>query len=188
MPPLEALAALLIVINVALVARRSILNYAFGIAGVIVYAWVFYDARLYSDALLQLFFLAAQLYGWANWARAQAVAGEVVVERLSWRARARWLLAIVLAALGWGALMARYTDAASPLLDASVAMASVAAQLLMARRKLENWYVWVLVNALSIVLYASRGLWWTFALYCLLLVIAVWGLVQWRQVERVRAA
>lgn len=181
MSPIEALAALLIVINVALVARRSILNYAFGIAGVLLYAWVFWGARLYSDALLQGVFLIAQIYGWANWSRAAAREGEVVVGRMSNAARIGWTIATATAALGWGTLMARLTDAAVPYLDASVAMASIAAQLLMAQRKVENWWVWVLVNALSLVLYASRGLWWTFALYAVLLVIAVWGLAQWQR-------
>ena len=184
MSPVEAVAAVLIIVNVVLVARRSIANYPFGIAGVLLYAWVFWNARLYSDALLQGVFLAAQLYGWANWSRAVARQGDVQVGRLSGPARARWVIATVAAALGWGTLMARLTDAAVPYLDAAVAMASIAAQLLMAQRRVENWWAWVLVNLMSLALYASRGLWWTFGLYTMLLGIALWGLAQWQRAAR----
>jgi nicotinamide mononucleotide transporter len=181
---IEIVAALLVAVNVALVARRSIWNYPFGIAGVVTYAWVFWNARLYSDTLLQFVFLGAQLYGWANWARSQSLAGEVVVLRLGAGARLAWAAGIVVATAGWGALMHRYTDAAAPWLDAGVAMTSIAAQWLMARRLIENWVLWILVNALSVVLYAWRGLWPTFALYVVLLALAAWGLAQWRRAAR----
>lgn len=180
----EAVAALLIIANVALVAMRSIWNYAFGIAGVIVYAWVFYHARLYSDMLLQGFFLTAQLYGWRHWSRSLEDQGEVVVGRLTSAKRLGWVAGIAAAAAAWGTLMHRLTDAASPWLDASVAMTSIAAQVLMSRQKIENWWLWILVNALSVVLYASRGLWPTFALYVVLLGIAVWGLIRWQAATR----
>ena len=85
---LEVLASLLIVANVVLVARRSIWNYAFAIAGTAIYGWVFFEARLYSDTGLQLFFVIVNLYGWRHWSRGIATAGEVRVGRLSAAARA----------------------------------------------------------------------------------------------------
>lgn len=184
----EAVAAFLIVINVALVALRSIWNYAFGIVGVIVYGWFFYHQRLYSDALLQVFFLVAQVYGVVGWSRNAAAEGEVTVGRLSTAARWRWVGGIVLASVVWGTLMHRYTDAASPWLDAAVAMTSIAAQLLMAQRRVENWWLWVAVNLLSITLYASRGIWITFVLYLALLMVSLWGLARWRRAESQRIA
>ena len=74
MSPVEGVAALLILANVWLVARRSIWNYAFGIIAVAIYGAVFFDAKLYSDTLLQVFFLVVQLYGWRQWRRSQATA------------------------------------------------------------------------------------------------------------------
>ena len=67
MSPIEIAAVLLGLVNVTLVVRRSVWNYPFGIAMVVLYADIFFDAKLYSDALLQLFFLAVQFYGWWNW-------------------------------------------------------------------------------------------------------------------------
>lgn len=187
MSPIEGVAALLILINVWLVARRSIWNYAFGIAGVAIYGVVFCRARLYSDMLLQVFFLVLNLYGLAQWRRSQVDAGEVVVERLGVGKRFLWGGGIALAILMWGWLMHHFTDAALPWWDASVAMTSIAAQLLMAWRKLENWWLWIVADLLSIGLYIYKSridplhpLWITAALYVVLLVISIWGLARWR--------
>jgi nicotinamide mononucleotide transporter len=188
MSPTEGVAALLVLVNVWLVARRSIWNYAFGIAGVAIYAIVFFRAKLYSDTLLQLFFLVVQFYGLWQWRRSQADAGEVVVERLAAGARIGWLAGILVAVAGWGWLMHRFTDAALPWWDASVAMTSVAAQILMSVRKIENWWLWITANILSIGLYAAKGLWITMGLYILLLGISVWGLARWRIARQGAAA
>jgi len=188
MSPAEGIAALLVLANVWLVARRSIWNYAFGIAGVAIYGVVFFRAKLYSDALLQIFFLVVQVYGLWQWRRSAIDAGEVVVERLTVRDRLAWFAGILVAVAGWGWLMHRFTDAALPWWDASVAMTSVAAQILMSVRKLENWWLWIAANILSIGLYAAKGLWITTALYVLLLGISIWGLARWRAARQGAAA
>jgi nicotinamide mononucleotide transporter len=181
MSPVEGLAALLVLANVWLIARRSIWNYAFGLVGVAIYGIVFFRAKLYSDMLLQIFFFVVQLYGWRQWIRSRAAAGEVVVERLAWRARALWSVGIAIAIVGWGWLMHRFTDASFPWWDASVAMISIAAQILMSVRKIENWWLWIAANILSIGLYAAKALWITTGLYVILLAISVWGLIEWKR-------
>ena len=184
MSKLELLAALLVLINVALVARRSVWNYAFAIAGVALYAWIFYEAKLYSDMLLQGFFLIINLYGWRHWSRSLATAGTVTVSRLGAAERALWLAGIALATVAWGAAMHRLTDAALPFVDAGIAMASIAAQILLSRQKLENWLLWIAVDLVAIGVYATRDLWPTAALYVLLLGVSIWGLRDWRRAER----
>jgi nicotinamide mononucleotide transporter len=183
---LEWIAAGLGVVNVALVVRRSIWNYPFGLAMVALYFFVFFEARLYSDALLQIFFFAVQLYGWWNWVRASG-AGEVPVAVLTPRARLFWIAGTAAASLVWGLGMARYTDAAAPLIDAAVAGTSIAAQILMARRRIENWVLWILVDAVAIGLYASRDLYATSALYALFLLLSILGLISWRRALRAQA-
>lgn len=182
---LEWFAAILGLICVALVVRRSILNYAFGIASTALYFWVFFGAKLYSDALLQLFFVAVNAYGWINWRRAQAKFGDVAVELLSPAARWRWAAAGIAAWIGWGSLMHRFTDASYPWPDAGIAIASVAAQILMAQRKLENWVLWIAVDLAAIPLFAAKALWVTTALYALYLALAVAGLAGWHRARRV---
>lgn len=188
MNPLEITASALLLVNIALVARRSIWNYPFAIAAVSLYAVLFFRAKLYSDMLLQGFYVALNLYGWANWARSKARAGEVVVLALGWRARAAWIAGCAAATAGWGALMHHVTDAALPWWDAGVAMTSVAAQILLSRRYIENWALWIAVDLVAAPLFASRGLWLTAAVYLVLLGLSVWGLVDWRRAHRRRAA
>jgi nicotinamide mononucleotide transporter len=80
--------------------------------------------------------------------------------------------------------MARYTDAAAPWWDAAVAMGSIAAQILLAQRRLENWIAWIMVDIVAIALYAHRGLTLTAALYVLFLGMCIVGWLQWRRAER----
>lgn len=185
---LEWVAAGLGVINVALVVRRSIWNYPFGLAMVSLYFVVFTEAKLYSDALLQVFFVVVQLYGWRNWVRARAEAGEVPVGLMTARERIGWGAATLAVSLAWGLAMARFTDAVAPVVDAGVAGFSVSAQLLMARRRIENWVVWIGVDIVAIGLYASRGLNWTAGLYGLFLILCLFGLRDWLRALRAQQA
>lgn len=184
MSVIEWVAALLGIACVALGAVRSIWNYAFGIASVALFGFVFFEAKLYSDTLLQIFFVAANLYGLINWRRSQAEAGDVVVEVMSHRARVVWAVAGVAAIVTWGWLMHRYTDASYPWPDAAIAITSVVAQILMARRCLENWLLWIAVDIASIPLYAAKGLWITMGLFVVYLGLAIWGYADWRKVLR----
>ena len=189
MNPLEYAAAALGVINVALVVRRTVWNYPFGIAMVSLYFFVFLEARLYSDALLQVFFLVVQLYGWRNWLQAKSAAGgDIPVQLMSGRERMLWLAGLAAASTVWGLAMDRYTDAAAPVVDAFVAGFSIGAQILMARRYLENWVLWIAVDVVAIGLYWSRGLQVTAGLYFIFLLLATTGLIEWRRAWRAQAA
>jgi nicotinamide mononucleotide transporter len=178
---IEIAAALLGVINVLLVVRRSVWNFPFGIAMVSLYFFVFWDAKLYSDALLQVFFLLIQLYGWWAWINADRLDDGVAVSWLGRNDRLRWLAGTALATVIWGIGMARYTDAAAPMTDATVAGLSVSAQILQSLRKVESWVLWVTVDVLAIGLFSWRGLGVTATLYGLFLVLATIGLFEWRR-------
>lgn len=182
METLENVAVLLGLINIILVVRRSLWNYPVGIAMVALYFFIFSAEKLYSDALLQIFFLVVQLYGWWSWLQARDDAGEVVVRSLPAQATILWLLAIATATLLWGWLMHRYTDAAFPWWDASVAMISVGAQILLSRRYIENWPLWVLVDAVAMGLYHAKGLEKSAMLYGVFLLVALWGWREWLKV------
>lgn len=187
MSMLEIIAVILGLANILLIVRRSLWNYPFGIAMVTLYFFIFLDAKLYSDALLQVFFLALNLYGWRHWRRAQQSEG-VPVRWLGLPALLGWAGAGLAASLLWGLLMQRGTDAAAPYWDASIAIYSVLAQLLMARRYVDNWLGWILVDALAVPLYWSKGLELTAGLYALFLLISCAGLLEWMRARRRKAA
>lgn len=184
MTSIETIAFVLGVINVTLVVRRSVWNYPFALAMVALYAIVFRDARLYSDMLLQGFFFVVNLYGWAAWRAEAAAHGSVTVGTMTPAARWRWAAGCLVATLAWGALMHRFTDAAYPWWDAGIAIVSIAAQWLLAQRRIENWVLWIAVDIASIALYAAKGLRLTTALYVVFLALAVWGLVDWTRARR----
>lgn len=185
---LEWIAAGLGVVNVALVVRRSVWNYPFGLAMVSLYFFVFTEARLYSDALLQIFFVAVNLYGWWNWLEARKATGEVPVGVMRWNARLLWIGGTAAACLIWGLGMARFTDAAAPMIDAAIAGTSVAAQILLARRRIENWLLWILVDLVAAPLFWSRGLFYTSGLYALFLLLSVAGLIGWSRQLRAQGS
>jgi nicotinamide mononucleotide transporter len=179
MNPVEWIAAALGLATVALVVTRSMWNYPFAIAMVSLYFFVFWDARLYSDALLQVFFLVINLYGWANWLRSKHQAGEVLVGAMAPAERALWLGVTAVASLAWGWVMMTYTDAAAPVWDALIAGGSVAAQILQARRRVECWLLWIAVDLIAIPLYWTRDLHATSMLYVVFLAMSAAGLVGW---------
>lgn len=179
MSPLEIVAALLGLVTVALVVRRSVWNYPFALVMVGLYFIVFFEAKLYSDALLQIFFFTINCYGWLAWSRAPRVADGVEVGLLDERSRPLWLAATVAGSLALGWVMATFTDASAPYVDAAVAGSSVAAQLLQSLRKVESWLMWIVANLIAVPLYMWKGLMPTSVLYMLFLAMAVAGFVAW---------
>lgn len=184
MSALEWIATLLGIACVALAAIRSVWTFPIAIGSVTLLGIVVFDARLYSDALLQVFFVIANLYGWRVWRRSQERTGQVVVDRMRIGSRIAWGAGTFAAAITWGAGMHFATDASYPFWDAAIGAASIVAQLLMARRKLENWVVWIAVDLASIPLYLAKGLDLFAGLYVIYLGLAFWGLVDWRRAER----
>lgn len=177
---LEWIAAAFVLVNVALVALRSVWNYPFALVAVTLYAFVFFEAKLYSDMLLQGFFFVLNLYGWAAWMRARD-AGGVPVGWMTHRARVGWASATIAAWFGWSFLMDRHTDAIAPWVDGAIAMLSITAQWLLARRRVESWFLWILVDLIAVPLFAWRGLYATSAVYVVLLGLSIDGFIQWRR-------
>ena len=183
---LETIAVVLGMMNIIFIIRRSIWNYPFGIAMVSCYAWIFYGAKLYSDALLQLFFFVVQIYGWWVWSRAASDAEDhkIPVLQLNKVNQLAVLGGCLILTLGWGTMMARMTDAHYPYWDGAIAMISVVAQLLLARRYVENWVLWIIVDILAVGLYWTKALHLTAILYGLFLLLAIVGLIQWWKIHR----
>jgi nicotinamide mononucleotide transporter len=184
MNPLEIFAVALGIANVGLLVRRSIWNFPFGLAMVACYFVIFREARLYGESWLQVFFFAAQGWGWWLWARAGGMAQTVKVEWMGWRARSFALVLVGVSSIGIGWAMARFTDAALPYADATIAGASVVAQVLLAMRKTENWALWIAIDVLSIWVYLDRALYLTAGLYVAFLVLATMGLMAWARATR----
>jgi len=180
----EVVATLLGLLGVGLMVRQHVWAWPVGIVQVILSAWVFWAARLYSDAVLQGIFLVLQAYGWWAWTLGRTRAGETLpVTRLGGRGAAGFTLAGLLATAAWGEGMRRLTDAALPHADAFILVFSVLAQWLQARKRLECWLVWIVVNFAAVGVYAARGLLLFAGLYAVFLFLALVGYRAWRRTE-----
>ena len=177
--PIEMIAVFCGLANVGLIIRRSIWNYPFGFLMVILYARIFYDYQLYSDALLQVYFFLIQFYGLYYWLKGRADDGRIIVEYLP---RKQYGIYLGIGLFGWltlSSLMSSFTDASYPFWDGAIAALSVLAQFLLSRRHIESWYLWIVVDLLAIGLFYTKGLEPTAALYGVFLVLATIGLLQW---------
>ena len=152
------------------------------------YAWLFAVNRIYGDAGLQVFFALTSLWGWWQWLfgrRAGAGPGERLrVVRLAPRQMLALALAWLALWLGLGLGLARLTDSDVPWLDAFPTAGSLIGQVLLGRKVLENWPVWMLVNLSSIALFTYKQLWLTALLYGLFIGTALAGWLRWRAVWR----
>jgi nicotinamide mononucleotide transporter len=181
---LEWTAAAFGVVNIALLVWRSVWNYPFGMVMVLLYIAVFFSQRLYAESGLQVFFFLAQGYGWWLWVKAgkgevNDGMGRVPVRWLDPMSRAVWLVATAAVSLNLGWIEHRFTSAQMPYADSAIAIASVAAQMLLAFRRVENWMLWIAIDVASIMLYIDRGLYPTAGLYGGMLVMSIVGLREW---------
>lgn len=196
--PLELAAVLTGIACVWLVARSNIWNFPVAIVSCALFIVIFVRQKLYSDAGLQVAFIALAGYGWWNWLRRPAIgphleAVEPVAATLPiTRTPARlWavLLGLGLAyALIAGYLLGHYTDAALPYYDSATTAVSLVAQYQLSRRQLENWLLWLGVDVVYVGMYWSRDLPLVSLLYALYLALAAYGFWQWLREYRQQAA
>jgi nicotinamide mononucleotide transporter len=185
MTVVEGIAAACGLLCVWLTVRQNILCWPTGLVQVALYIGVFYQARLYSDLILHVIYVFMQIYGWYHWLHGGRQLTQLKVTTLSLSSLTAWLVIAAAASISWGYLMTKYTDAAAPYADAFVAVASLIAQWLMARKKLESWHFWIAVDTVAIGVYLYKELFITTALYSVFLVLAVLGYVQWRRTIQV---
>jgi len=183
--PLEIAGFVLSVAGVWLTARQNIWCWPVGIASVVVYAIVFLEVKLYSDASLQVIYIFLQAYGWYVWLKTGPnPATQRPVGRISPAMRVA-LAAIGVAGTGLlGFLMATRTDAALPWWDAGTTAFSLVAQWLQARKAIECWPLWIAVDIVYVGIYLAKDLQLTAVLYVIFIALAAYGWQQWRSDSR----
>lgn len=180
MSPIELAAAGLTLLSVVLTVRRSLWLWPTGIVGTLLYGWVFFGAKLYFSTGLQVFFLVVQVYGWWFWMRGDK-GDEPPIAMLGWPRAWGLLLLTAGASAGLGWLAGQVSDAHASIPDAALTGLSVVAQMLLSRKVLENWLLWIVTDVIAIGVYAGQSLAATAVLYMVLLGMACWGLWEWRR-------
>ena len=177
----EIIAVIFSLLCVWLSIRRNVLNWLVGIIGVSAYAVLFFREKLYADLVLQAFFFVQGIYGWLVWSKSKQQDDEILVGWLSRSERIRQVFAVLLITIGWAYTLIKFTDASVPFVDAFAATTSFAANWLMARRKIESWLLWITADAVYIGLFWYKELYLSCGIYVVFLIMAVTGLLQWRQ-------
>ena len=177
---LEIAAFVLALLMVWANLRVNAVGWPLAIVSSLMYALLFADSKLYGEAGLQFVFVALALWGWWQWLRGHLADGQrLPVRRMLLRER---LLALALTLTAWpllGLLLSHATDSDVPWFDALPTAASITGQVLLGRKFIDNWAVWLGVNIVSVALFATKGLWLTVLLYALFAALSVVGWRAW---------
>jgi nicotinamide mononucleotide transporter len=172
--------------SIFLAARNSIHLWWTTIVGCVLFAYVFFGAKLYADVTLQAFFIVASSVGWWRWLHGLQGA-ELPIRHSPPSLIAASGAAAVVVSAGYGSLLYRFTDAYAPFLDSIILAFSVVGQLLLIGRRVETWWCWLIVNTIAVPLYASRELYLTAVLYFAFWVNAIVALGRWKRLAVVTA-
>ncbi len=177
----EVAAVLLALAYLVLVIRENILCWVAAILSTTIYIVLMFQASLYMESALQVFYIAMAVYGFYSWRHGDNPGEDLQVT--SWPIGRNFLpiLLITLATLTSGYLLDRMTEAAMPYLDSFTTWGAIVATWMVARKVIQNWHYWFIIDSVSIYLYITRGLYLTALLFALYLVLIVVGYREWRK-------
>jgi nicotinamide mononucleotide transporter len=175
-------------------AREHIINWAIGLINIICFYVIFYRSALYSDMFLQIFFFGTGVYGWYEWSRRNTQdLPKIKIDLLKPKQRFLMILFIIINTIVLGHIISKLNSwyphyfpqpAAFPIADTAIMVMSMVANVLMARKKMEAWYLWVAVDILAPMLYFQKKLYFLSIEYVIFGIIAAYGLVTWQRIYK----
>ena len=180
---LESTAVIFAILYLILAVKQNILCWTAGIISSVLYFFIMQKAGLYMEAYLQVFYVVMGIYGWSQWSASNASNPSFIVNTWSKYQHMITISIILVLSLLSGFLLERYTDAALPFLDALVSWGAVVATYMVAKKLLENWIYWFVIDATSIFLFIERGLWLSAILFATYLAIIFIGYQSWNKVR-----
>jgi nicotinamide mononucleotide transporter len=184
MSPLEVVATLFGLLSVWYYVKEHVLSWPTGLLNVALSIALFWNGKLYADAALQVVYVVLQFYGWWQWLHGGAQRQRLTITRTSPQL---WYILSLCGAAGTGVIVAvlkQWSDSTTPWPDAAITSLSLVAQWMISKKKLENWFVWILVDLISIPLLIYKQLYLYAGLYAIFLVLCIVGLITWRKTYR----
>lgn len=180
---LEVIAFVLALANIACNVFEIHWGWPLTIIASVLYAWLFYASKLYGEASVNVFFAVAALWGWWQWLRGHrsGSSAPLRIARLDSQGIVITVAGWAVAWLGCALLLRAITDSDVPWADGFVTAGSVVGTVLLGRKFIENWPIWLIVNAASVALFAYKGLTLTVVLYVIFFGLAIWGWIGWRE-------
>ena len=180
---IEALAVLFAVIYLLLAVKQDVKCWFAAIISSTLYFFIMYKAGLYMEAWLQIFYIIMAFYGIQQWTVTNNNQSKFIVRSWRWNTHF-WVIAIIIIlAIITGLLLDKFTNAALPFLDGLTTWGAIITTYMVARRLLENWIYWFVIDMISIYLFLSRGLFLTAILFCIYLVIIFFGYRSWIKIR-----
>ena len=168
------------ILCVALAAFNNIWNWPIAIISVGFYIYIYYQKHLFADTGLQVYFLLMNVYGWYYWSKAPATEEKAPIMRITERETIYSIIATIVFTVFLGSVL-KYTSASFPYLDSFCAAVSLVAQVLLARKVLENWLIWTFVDIIYVGILIFKHLDLTAILYGIYVPLAIWGYFDWRK-------
>jgi nicotinamide mononucleotide transporter len=188
MSPLEIVATIFGLWSVWAYTRQSMWAWPSGLINVVLFIVLFWNSQLYGETGLQVVFVVLQIYGWWCWWRGTGTGDALPITRTSPRL---WTVLAAVSVAGivpLGLFLQHGTTSTTPWWDAVPTILSLVAQWMISKKKLENWYVWIVVDIFSIPLFAYKELYLVSMLYAVFLVLCILGVRQWTKTYRSSAA
>ncbi len=188
MSPWEMAAVVLGIAYLLLAMREHLWCWYAAFASTAIFLFLFWDVSLLMESALQVYYLGMAVYGWWQWQHGSGAQGELAIS--SWGVRQHLVAmgAIVAVSAISGVALQRYSTAALPFLDSFTTWGAVLTTWMVARKILENWLYWLVIDSVSIYLYLDRGLYLTAGLFLIYIIIALFGYRQWLHHYRSRSA
>ena len=187
MSPLEIIAVIISIIGVTLTIRRNMWCWWFNFVAFVLYAYLFYEFKLYGETILQFFFMGMNFYGFYYWFKGKQQDHEIRIEPI---ASKTVMLQMGFAAIGgliFGLILKHFTDAAVPMLDSQLAAFSLLATYWTSRKHIATWVLWVFVDIVYVGMFIYKDLILTDGLYTAFVALAAFGWWQWQQVKKKQA-
>lgn len=177
------------IIYVVLAAKENIWCWLFGIISSAIYIFLFIQAQLYAESFLYSYYVIAGLYGWYAWQKRRPIktvedSETTALKISSWSLKNHALIIVtgILLSLVLFLLLKQYTNAALPLIDAHTTIFSFMATYMVTQKLLYNWIYWIIIDLVSIGLYASRELYLSSGLMIIYTIVAIIGFIKWRKI------
>jgi len=186
--PLEILAVVLAIGYLLLAIRQNIWCWLCAGLSTAIYVWLFFNAKLYMESGLNAFYFAMAIYGWYVWSAGRSEGHERPVTVWSLRIHITAIVIVLIASATSGYVLDTRTDAAFPYIDSLTTWGAIWATFLVARKVLENWWYWLVIDIASVFIYWTRDLELTSLLFVLYVVMIPFGIVSWSKSMREQAA
>lgn len=177
----ELIAFLFTLIGVYLSARNQATGWIFGIIGSVLYVPVFFGEMLYAEAALQIFYVCVGFYGMWNWLRIEKAYTRYSILKIRKKEVCILLVLMVLGSFLLGFILKSCSNTDVPYFDASMGISGLLITWMMAKKLIENWVCWVVVDVVNAGLFIYKSLYLTAILYFFMAIVALYGLKTWRR-------